>query len=103
MTPEKFASISTNGGIGRKWTNWFVEKHLDRIKMSWAACLEAKRGQAVNEHTVKAWFDLVEMVKTKYSIADENTYAVDEVGTNPLNGEWEWVMGGKKEGPQYQQ
>ena len=43
------------------------------------------------------------MVKTKYSIADENTYAVDEVGTNPLNGEWEWVMGGKKEGPQYQQ
>lgn len=76
--------------------------HSDKIKMSWAPCLEVKRGHVVNKHTVQAWFDLVEMIQTKYNIAHENTYAVDEVGTNPLNGEWEQVMGGKKVGPQYQ-
>ena len=65
MTLEKFAGLSAVGGIGKKWTDQFVEKHSDRIKMSWAACLEAKRGHTVNKHTVQAWFNLVEMIQTQ--------------------------------------
>jgi hypothetical protein len=52
---------------------------------------------------VKAWFDLVEEVTTKYNVEPENTYGADEVGTNPFDGEREHVMGGKNAGPQYQQ
>ena len=90
-------------GVGKKWSHRFVEKYSDQIKMSWSTPLESKRGRAVNEHMAKAWFDLVEEVTTKYSIMPETTYGVDEVGTNPFNGEKEWVMGARQAAPQYQQ
>jgi hypothetical protein len=90
-------------GVGKKWTSRFVEKYSDQLKMSWATSLESKRGRAVNEHTLKAWFDLVEDVTTKYNIVKENTYGTDEIGTNPRDGERERVMGGHNLGPQYQQ
>ena len=53
-------------GVSKKWTNQFVEKYSDQLKMSWETSLESKRERAVNDHTVKAWFDLVEDVTTKY-------------------------------------
>ena len=77
------------GGVGKKWSHHFVEKCSEQIKMPWSTTLESKRGRAVNEHTVKAWFDLVEEGTTKYSIVQETTYRVDEVGTNPFNGKKE--------------
>ncbi|KZP05299.1 DDE-domain-containing protein, partial [Athelia psychrophila] len=71
--------------------------------MSWATALEAKRGRAVNENTIQAWFDLVQETETEYEILPENDYATDEIGTNPFAGERERVMGGNDRGPQYQQ
>jgi hypothetical protein len=75
------------GGVGKKWSHCFVEKYSDQIKMSWSTLLESKRGRAVNEHTAKTWFDLVEEVTMKHSIMLETTYGVDEVSTNPFDGD----------------
>lgn len=90
-------------GVGQQWSHRFITKHSDRVKTSWATALEAKRGRAVNENTIRAWFDLVEHTETEYEILPENDYATDEIGTNPFAGERERVMGGKDKGPQYQQ
>ena len=80
-----------------------MEKYSDQIKMSWSTLLESKRGRAVNKHTAKAWFDLVEEVTTKYSIVLDTTYGVDKVGTNPFNGIKRWAMGARRAASQYQQ
>lgn len=91
------------GGVGVKWTHRFVEKYSDQIKMSWSSPLESKRGRAVNDHTAKAWFDLVERTVLEFNIVPETTHGTDEVGTNTHNGERERVMGAHRNGPQYQQ
>lgn len=71
--------------------------------MSWSTLLESKHGQAVNEHTVKAWFTLLHNTVTTHDMEEELTYGTDEMGCNPAEGRKEQVMGGKKAGPQYQQ
>lgn len=71
--------------------------------MAWATPLELKCGRAVNEHTIKAFYDLLEEVTEKHDIEPQNTYGSDEIGTNPASGKRERVLGRKKTGPQYQQ
>lgn len=90
-------------GVGVKWTNRFVEKHADSLKTSWSRSLDSKRGRAVNPHTNKAWFDLLEDVFEKYDINEDCIYAADEIGISPDSGEHERVIGGRRPGPQYQQ
>ncbi|KIJ21127.1 hypothetical protein PAXINDRAFT_65845, partial [Paxillus involutus ATCC 200175] len=41
-------------GVGKRWTDRFIEKHADRLKMSWVSPLDSKQGQAVNSNTNKA-------------------------------------------------
>jgi hypothetical protein len=65
--------------------------------------LESKQGHTVNEHTIKAWFDLVHAVRLKYKTKPCNIYGSDKVGTNAANGECESVIGQRKKTPQYQQ
>lgn len=89
-------------GVGKNWTNCFIEKHSDRLKMSWATPLEAKRGRAVNEQTINAFYDILEHVTEKYEINFKLIYGVDEFGTNPFNGERERVIGGVGNDPRYQ-
>ncbi|KDQ18849.1 hypothetical protein BOTBODRAFT_93184, partial [Botryobasidium botryosum FD-172 SS1] len=31
------------GGVGKRWTDRFVERHSERISMSWASPLDSKR------------------------------------------------------------
>ncbi|KAF9027323.1 hypothetical protein BDZ89DRAFT_934562, partial [Hymenopellis radicata] len=31
-------------GVGKKWTQRFIRKHSDRIRMAWASPLDEKRG-----------------------------------------------------------
>ena len=91
-------------GVGKQWTHRFVEKHSSKIKMSWSAPLESKRGRAVNPHTKDAWFSLLQQTITDYGIEEECTYdGTDEIGCNPAEGRKERVMGSRKPGPQYQQ
>lgn len=90
-------------GVGMRWSHRFINKHSDQVRMSWATALEAKRGRAVNENTIQAWFDLTKHTEMEHEILLENDYATDEIGTNPFAGERERVMGGKGGGPQYHQ
>lgn len=91
-------------GVGKQWTHRFVEKHSDHLKMSWSRPLDSKRGRAVNPHTNKAWFDLLEGVMDKLDIDEDCIYAADEIGISPQSGERERVIGSKtRSGPQYQQ
>nr|GAT48919.1 predicted protein [Mycena chlorophos] len=49
-------------GVGKNWTQRFVEKYSDRLKTFWATDREQKRGQAANPTTHKLWYDLLEDV-----------------------------------------
>lgn len=90
-------------GVGKCWTNQFIEKHSRELKTLWSCPLEVKHGQAVNPAMNEAWFNLVEETFTKYNIKAHNTYAVDKLGCQPSGGEEERIIGGWKPGPQYQQ
>lgn len=91
------------GGVGKRWTECFVEKHSKDIKMSWLTPLELKHGCAVNPHTMEAYFKLLKETVTKYNIMEDCTYRTDEIGCTPSEGQKERVMDGCKTGPQYQQ
>lgn len=90
-------------GVGKQWTHRFVEKHSGQIKMSWSSTLDTKRGRAVNENTIAAWFGLLKGTKDEFDIEKECTYGTDEIGVNSSEGRKERVMGSRKPGPQYQQ
>lgn len=90
-------------GVGRRWTNRFIEKHSARIRMEWAKPLEEKRGRAVNPHTKAAWDELLLDTVTKYEIEADTMLAMDEIGVAGYSGQKERVMGGKGKGPAYQQ
>ena len=90
-------------GVGKRWTNRFVEKWSDRIQMAWSTSLEQKRGRAVNPTTNDAWFDLLERTKAEFDIVEETTYGTDEFGCNGSVGQKERVMGSKGQKVHYQQ
>jgi hypothetical protein len=90
-------------GVGKNWTDRFVEKHSEAIKMSWSQPLETKRGRAVNPFTKKAFYELLGDTVKKYDITEDRTWGVDEIGIQGSMGMPERVMGAHKLGPQYQQ
>ena len=71
--------------------------------MSWATPLESKHGQAVNPHTIEAYFALLKETVTEYGIMEDCTYGTDKIRFTPSEGQKESMMGGCKAGPQYQQ
>jgi len=81
----------------------FAMKHCDHLKLSDSHPLEDKCGHAMNPHTNKAWFDLLEETICKYDIQPEDTYGTDEVGIQSHGTECEHVFGARHEGAQYQQ
>ncbi|KAF9501087.1 hypothetical protein BDN71DRAFT_1380512 [Pleurotus eryngii] len=42
------------GGVGKNWTDRFLERHSDSLSVYWGHHLEDKRGWAVNPTTNKA-------------------------------------------------
>lgn len=95
-------------GVGIQWTHRFIEKHSDKLHVYTAKSLDTARGQAVNEHTNKLWFDLVEELQLRGDdgkpIAAECTWAMDESGFQANGGEgFERVIGAKGKKVQYQQ
>lgn len=72
-------------GLGKNWTDRFVEKHSDRIRPFLSSPLEASRNRAVNPNTHTAWFDLVQKLFAKNGCGDEPDclYALDETGFMP--------------------
>ena len=49
-------------GVGKNWTSHFISKHSDWLSTYWTHNLDEKWGWAVNPHTNKEWFDLLEDV-----------------------------------------
>jgi hypothetical protein len=90
-------------GVGKKWTQRFIEKHSDQLKTAWSTPLESKRAQAVNPNTNAAWWELLGNTLEEHNIEVENIYGVDEVGCQPYGADRERVIGGKRAGPHYQQ
>ena len=87
------------GGVGKQWTNCFVEKYSSKIKMSWSTPLKSKHGHAVNPHTKDAWFSLLQQTITDYGVEVECIYGTDEIRCNLAEGQKECVIRGLKPGP----
>lgn len=90
-------------GVGKKWTSRFIKAHADRISTYWSSPLDNSRARAVNPHTTKAWFDLLEQVTTEYDIQPENIWGADETGFTMGVGTTERVLGAKGKKNQYRQ
>lgn len=94
-------------GVGKQWTNRFMEKHSDVLGTYWSHSLDNARGRAVNPATNESWHNLLEeMLLTGDDgkpIAQECLWAVDETGFQPAGGLRERVVGPKGVKTQYQQ
>ena len=90
-------------GVIINWTCKFVMKHCDCLKLSDSHPLEEKHCHAVNPHTNKAWFYLLEETICKYNIQSEDIYSTDEVSIQSCGTECECVFSARHQGMQYQQ
>ncbi|KIL55910.1 hypothetical protein M378DRAFT_188629 [Amanita muscaria Koide BX008] len=104
----RLGSKFPEGGVGRNWTQQFLEKHSERLHVYSATPLDTARGQAVNETSNEMHFDLVEEVQLRGDngkpIAPECTYAMDKIGFQPNGDEgFEKVIGATGKKLQYKQ
>lgn len=87
-------------GLGKNWTDRFVEKHSDQIKPFFSSPLEAARTRAINPNAHAAWFSLLENLFKKYGHGNEPEclYALDKTGFMPGRALTKKVIGraGKK-------
>jgi hypothetical protein len=95
-------------GVGKRWTDRFVEKYSDRLSTYNARPLEGVRGCAVNPTTNEAWYELLgETLLTGDNgqpIAQECCWAADEAGFQPAGGtSQERLIGAAKKRVQHQQ
>ena len=95
-------------GVGKQWTDCFVEKHSDCLGAFYTHSLEGKWARAVNPHTNAAWFKLLgEVLSTGDNgspIAKECMWGIDECGFQPKIGSVQQkAIGGKGKKVHYQQ
>ena len=91
------------GGVGKQWSHWFVEKYSEELSTYWSHPLDTSRGRAVNPSTNEAWFKLLRETIKDNNIPEELQYGVDETGVQPGGGLWESVIGPKGKKVQHQQ
>ncbi|TFY67238.1 hypothetical protein EVJ58_g1758 [Rhodofomes roseus] len=94
-------------GLGKRWSDRFVEKHSDRLKAFWSHALDTSRARAVNPHTKEAYFDILEKEiigkEEEDSIVPECIYGTDETGIQSGVGTTERVFGPAGKSVQQQQ
>ncbi|KIK33713.1 hypothetical protein CY34DRAFT_18196 [Suillus luteus UH-Slu-Lm8-n1] len=90
-------------GVGKNWTDRFVEKHMDELGRFWTRSLDTTRGRAVNPTTHDQWFTLLEGAMTSLGIEEDCIWAADETGFQPGGGNKERVFGPSGAKIQYQQ
>ncbi|KAL0058805.1 hypothetical protein AAF712_014488 [Marasmius tenuissimus] len=49
-------------GVGKQWTQQFVEQHSNQLKTFWSLKLDSKQGQGVNPNANAKWFSLLDDV-----------------------------------------
>ena len=65
--------------VGTNWANTFV-KRTPELKVKFNRKYDYKRAKCEASEIIKGWFRLVQNVKAKYGILDEDTYNFDESG-----------------------
>ncbi|KIK19723.1 hypothetical protein PISMIDRAFT_658664 [Pisolithus microcarpus 441] len=90
-------------GVGKNWTDQFIECHSSQLHQFWSSSLDTARGHAVNKNTNKEWYDLLGNTIDKFKIDADCLWAADETGFQPGNGVKECVFGPAKAKIQYQQ
>lgn len=92
-------------GVGKNWTNHFLEKHADRLSTYWSKSLDSKRGKAVNPTTNTLYLDSLEAALDEDGepIPPHRIFQVDEIGFLYGVGEKERVIGSKGKKVQHQQ
>jgi hypothetical protein len=96
---EKFPA----GGVGRNWTDRFVEKHMDKLGRFWTQSLDTAHGCAVNPTTHDQWFTLLKDAIITLGIEEDCIWAADETGFQPGGGNKESIFGPSGAKIQYQQ
>ena len=95
------------GGVGKRWTSRFLDKHSDRLHPYWTHALDGSRARAVNPTTTKAYFDLLEKAlkgsEGEEPLPPECIYGMDETGLQQGVGVSERVIGPAGQKVQYQQ
>jgi hypothetical protein len=94
-------------GVGKRWTDRFVEKHSDRLKPYWSRPLDGARARAVNPITKEAFFTTLKSTingeEGEEPIRPECMYGTDETGIQEGIGTKERVLGGAGKKVQHQQ
>ena len=90
-------------GVGKNWTDHFLQCHHARLQQFWSSPLDSACGHAINEHTNKAWFNLLGNTMQTQKIEKDCIWAADETGFQPGGGQTRWVIGFAKKQLQHQQ
>ena len=92
-----------HSGVGKNWTNCFLQRHHACLQQFWSSPLDSAHGRAVNEHTNKAWFNLLGNTMQTQKIEKDCIWAADETGFQPGGGQTRRVIGFAKKQLQHQQ
>ena len=64
---------------GKNWVNNFI-KHTPELRTPWSRPYDRQRAVCEDPAIIRPWFSLVQSVKAKYGILDEDTWNFDESG-----------------------
>jgi len=90
-------------GVGKNWTDRFVERQSNSLGRYWTAPLDTARGRAVNKTTNERWYNLLGDTIKKNNIEEDCIWAADETGFQPGGGVKERVIGPAHIKTQHQQ
>jgi hypothetical protein len=65
--------------VGKNWVDNFIQR-TPEIKKRWSRPYDRQRAACEDPALLRPWFTLVQNMKAKYGIADEDTYNFDESG-----------------------
>ena len=65
--------------IGKNWVDNFI-KRTPEVRIRWSCPYDRQRAACEDPAVIRPWFSLVQSIRTKYSIADEDTWNFDKSG-----------------------
>ena len=65
--------------VGKNWVDNFI-KRTPELRTRWSRPYDRQRAACEDPAVIQPWFTLVQSIKAKYGIADEDTYNFDESG-----------------------
>ena len=64
---------------GKNWVDNFI-KRTPELRTRWSRPYDRQRAVCEDQAVIRPWFTLVQSMKAKYGIADEDTWNFDESG-----------------------